>query len=489
LGKEFVTIPSKTTANNQFISALDLSGSGQVDVLATFRSDLGRSGSVMLYGTSGNELGSFTANVSNGPDITGHWLNENNETLYVQQTGTGLVFTDVNGKALSGSILKTRVTFVGYGRRVNGQASGDTLVWSNKKVWQKLTLAGVYATESGEEVHIQQQRDKLGILSPDGTYRVITTQLGTSGISITIDELAGSFTLQDDEIDTITWADNTRWIKLRSIDVNTFQYHNFPFVTLDTLSLTDFSSTLPEGEGVDIRGTSNNTRVAGIESVKVASSTTDTLGFASKAGDTITIPTGWRAELPQFVDGQFTHIISDAAADGTARVEVRNDHFFTNPLNRFDVDRNGSIQPLDALLILNAIRSLGSGPIALPTNNDEISTIYFDVSGDNNLTPLDALSVLNALSRISGGVKPEGESVSPLIGLSTFDQDTVDQRAASDVAINNLESPKVAMSFGTIQDIQLDVITIDDWMQELGTEEEQQSADIDFIAPLLRQNH
>jgi hypothetical protein len=193
--------------------------------------------------------------------------------------------------------------------------------------------------------------------------------------------------------------------------------------------------------------------------------------------------------LPQFVDGQFTHIISDAAADGTARVEVRNDHFFTNPLNRFDVDRNGSIQPLDALLILNAIRSLGSGPITLPTNNDEISTIYFDVSGDNNLTPLDALSVLNALSRISGGVKPEGESVSPLIGLSTFDQDTVDQRAASDVAINNLESPKVAMSFGTIQDIQLDVITIDDWMQELGTEEEQQSADIDFIAPLLRQNH
>ena len=362
-------------------------------------------------------------------------------------------------------------------------------MWSNKKVWQKLTLAGVYATESGEEVHIQQQRDKLGILSPNGTYRVIATQLGTSGISITIDDLAGSFTLQDDEIDAIAWVNNTRWIKLRPIDIKTSQYQNVSFVTLDTFSLTDFSSALPVGEGIDIADTSNNTRVVGIERVMAESSTTDTLEIVSNAGDAITIDTGWRAELPQFIDGQFTHIISDAAAGGTARVGVRNDRFFTNPLNRFDVDRNGSIQPLDALLILTAIQRLGSGPIALPTNNDELSTIYFDVSSDNNLTPLDALSVLNALSQISGGVKPEGESVSPLIGLSTFDQDTVDQRAASDVAITEFESPKVAMSFGTIQDIQLDVIAIDGWMQELGPEEEQQSADIEVIAPLLRRNH
>jgi len=232
LGKEFVTISSKKTANDQFISALDLSGSGQVDVLATFRSDLGRSGSVMRYSTSGDKLGSFTANVSNGPDITGHWLNEKNEALYVEQTGTGLVITDGNGKSLSGSILKTRVTFSGYGSRVSGQTSGDTLVWSNKKVWRKLTLAGVYVTGSGEEIHIQQQGDKLGILSPTGTYRVLTTRQGPSGISLTSDQLAGSFTVEDDEIDAISWSNGNRWRKLRSIDFNPFQYQNFPFDTL-----------------------------------------------------------------------------------------------------------------------------------------------------------------------------------------------------------------------------------------------------------------
>jgi len=238
-----------------------------------------------------------------------------------------------------------------------------------------------------------------------------------------------------------------------------------------TLDLTDANVTVREIEGIDIRGTGDNQLVISIDSVKAAASTTSTLEVVSNAGDTITFGDDWRVDLPQFIDGQFSHVISERAAGGTARVEVRNDRFFTNPLNRFDVDRNGTVQPLDALRIINAIRRLGSGPITLPTNDGEISNLYFDVSGDNNLTALDALRVINAISRINRGVEPEGESALQPVDLDAFAKDTIDQRDVIDTAISEFETPAVATSFGSVQPPQPSVTNIDDWMEEFGTDE------------------
>lgn len=167
--------------------------------------------------------------------------------------------------------------------------------------------------------------------------------------------------------------------------------------------------------------------VISIDRVKAATSTTDTLEVLSNAGDTINFGPGWRADLPRFIDGQFTHMISETAAGGTASVEVRNDRFFTNPLNRFDVDRSGSIQPLDALRFINAI------------------------------------------SRINRGVEPEGESA--LVDLGAFGKDTTDQRDVIDMVISEFETPVFATSFGSVQHLQRSFKSIDDWMEELGTDE------------------
>lgn len=247
-----------------------------------------------------------------------------------------------------------------------------------------------------------------------------------------------------------------------------------------TLDLTDANITIREIEGIDIRGTGNNRLVISIDTVKAASSLSDTLEVLSNAGDTITFGPGWRADLPRFINGQFTHVISETTTGGTARVEVRNDRFFTNPLNRFDVDRNGSIQPLDALRIINALRRLGTGPLTLPTTNDQISTSYFDVSGENSLTALDALRVINALSRINRGGTAEGESApvfaSPLVDLDAFEQQTSPSRdsklrEAVDTAIGEFEVLECVSTFSLPRHSQPDSIFIDDWMKKLGTEE------------------
>ena len=119
------------------------------------------------------------------------------------------------------------------------------------------------------------------------------------------------------------------------------------------------------------------------EKVKSASTTTDTLKVIADAGDTISFGTGWEVETPTFIDGQFTHIVSEIAPGGTARVELRNSNMLQNPLNPFDADRDGKVVPLDALRIINELQRRGSGAFTLPTNDSEISKLYFDVNGDN----------------------------------------------------------------------------------------------------------
>ena len=64
-------------------------------------------------------------------------------------------------------------------------------------------------------------------------------------------------------------------------------------------------------------------------------------------------------------------------------------------LDRRDVNRDGSITPLDALLVVNALNSSPtvSNSFAASTGADTL-----DVNGDGKVTPLDALLILNYLN-------------------------------------------------------------------------------------------
>ena len=114
------------------------------------------------------------------------------------------------------------------------------------------------------------------------------------------------------------------------------------------------------------------------------------------------------------VDGTQTVLIS-ASATGYATAELGievtdDDRLFpwNNPRNRLDVNDDGFVTPLDALLVINALNTRFQLPPTLPDPFDPVR--YLDVDPNGMVTPLDALLVINQLNRRSAG---EGESLSP----------------------------------------------------------------------------
>ncbi|MBU6172382.1 MAG: tandem-95 repeat protein, partial [Planctomycetes bacterium] len=73
----------------------------------------------------------------------------------------------------------------------------------------------------------------------------------------------------------------------------------------------------------------------------------------------------------------------------------------TNLVNAYDVNNDGFISPIDALILVNALNSGGAGPLANdgPLGSGEsLEKLYLDVNADNFLSPLDALAVINELN-------------------------------------------------------------------------------------------
>lgn len=76
-----------------------------------------------------------------------------------------------------------------------------------------------------------------------------------------------------------------------------------------------------------------------------------------------------------------------------------------NPLRHADVNADGEVTALDALLVINHISRYGSG--GTPTTAPDDGGWYYDVSGDGVVTALDALLVINHIAR--GDAPGEGE--------------------------------------------------------------------------------
>ncbi len=108
-----------------------------------------------------------------------------------------------------------------------------------------------------------------------------------------------------------------------------------------------------------------------------------------------------------------------------------------NPAAGMDVNNDGLVTPLDALLIISNLTSKGSRSVI----SDAIGAPYFDASGDNVVSPLDVLKVIDHLSRNRGA--GEGEPMNPL----RFATPSIDRRPEDDY-------------FATISDENSDFITI-----------------------------
>jgi hypothetical protein len=89
---------------------------------------------------------------------------------------------------------------------------------------------------------------------------------------------------------------------------------------------------------------------------------------------------------------------------------------YQNPSQKWDVNADGFISPIDVLILVNLLNSQGpSIPVAgLPGPPD-----YVDVNGDNVVTPLDVLAVIDKINAASGSGEGEGEG-SDADGLAQF---------------------------------------------------------------------
>ncbi len=73
----------------------------------------------------------------------------------------------------------------------------------------------------------------------------------------------------------------------------------------------------------------------------------------------------WTANAPVFSDGLRWHEFS--AGMETARLQ--NGRPWQNPLLSYDVDRSGSVEPVDALIVINSLNRYGTGGIATTIPN------------------------------------------------------------------------------------------------------------------------
>lgn len=79
----------------------------------------------------------------------------------------------------------------------------------------------------------------------------------------------------------------------------------------------------------------------------------------------------------------------------------------TNPQNALDVDNDGQISPLDALLVINLLNSTSNTQLTIPAAPQ---APFVDIDRDGEVSPLDALLVINHLNEVAAAPDaPEGE--------------------------------------------------------------------------------
>jgi Dockerin type I domain/FG-GAP repeat/RTX calcium-binding nonapeptide repeat (4 copies) len=174
---------------------------------------------------------------------------------------------------------------------------------------------------------------------------------------------------------------------------------------------TNVQNRIVNIERIDITGTGNNELNFNPTGLLALSTSSNTLQIKHDLGDTIRPGTNWKAQGLQKIDGIYVHVITQdtTVTPNQARLEIDNTLPYQNPLDRYDVDRNGSVNPFDVLVVINDLNRNGVRTLTLPQSENETpsTTFYVDVDGLGDANPFDVLQVINYLNRSSGG---EGES-------------------------------------------------------------------------------
>jgi len=112
--------------------------------------------------------------------------------------------------------------------------------------------------------------------------------------------------------------------------------------------------------------------------------------------------TSWVATTPSTSIQQVSLATSAAAASQNFGHRLESSPWH-NANNRFDVDGNGQVTPLDALLVIIDLNARGSRDLRLTAGSGESADLWIDVTGDFNVTPLDILEIIIHLNAHGAG--------------------------------------------------------------------------------------
>ncbi len=92
---------------------------------------------------------------------------------------------------------------------------------------------------------------------------------------------------------------------------------------------------------------------------------------------------------------------SDAIASTMSVSVVAKKSPYQNPTQPRDVNGDGQVTPLDALILINYMNSFGPGPLGgnSPLGGSGEGPVWVDVNGDGIISPLDILIIINWLNR------------------------------------------------------------------------------------------
>ncbi len=135
----------------------------------------------------------------------------------------------------------------------------------------------------------------------------------------------------------------------------------------------------------------------------------------------------WRLGPPEIHDGSFLLTVSHIDNPLT-RLLIETDYPWSNPLAPSDINNDGNVSPLDALVIINELarRARTMQPSFAVLNSPELGTwrgLYFDQNQDGSVSPLDALRVINELGRANRAALGEQIAAPKLAQIATLNQE------------------------------------------------------------------
>jgi VCBS repeat-containing protein len=117
----------------------------------------------------------------------------------------------------------------------------------------------------------------------------------------------------------------------------------------------------------------------------------------------------------------FFYIVDDGSggssvAQVTITLSPRPVSVWQNNVQPLDVNNDGFVTPLDALLIINSLNIDGSRPLPSPAVPPNAPPPFYDTNGDGEISPVDVLLVINQLNNPSNQSEGEGEA----FGIESF---------------------------------------------------------------------